>query len=272
MKRSEIIATLRLLGIKPSRLKGQNFLIDDNILKKQVGLAEIKGNEIVLEIGSGLGILTQKLAGKARKVIAVENDQKLADFLKNSLPDNVELIVGDALKIEFPRFDKVVSNLPYQISSPLTFKLLNCNFKFGVLMYQKEFAERMIARKGSKEYSRLSVNVYYKAECELVQVVSKDCFYPIPKIDSAMVMLEPREAPFHVKSEPFFFKVVETLFKHRRKKIKNSLLSSWSSLSDSKEDFESLLETLEWKDKRVEELSPEEIGELSNVLYESLKR
>jgi len=240
---------------------GQNFLIDPNIAHLEVNYADIKKDDIVLEVGPGKGILTNILAKKAEKVIAIEIDKNLLESLKETLPSNVTLIHSDVLKLDFenlPKFNKVVSNLPYQISSPFTFKLLDYSFDLAVLVYQKEFAERIVAKPGSKKYSRLSVNVYYKSECSLLRIISKNVFYPIPKVDSAIVKLVPKKTPaFYVENEKFFKDFVNVMFSHRRKKIKNII----------KEKYDCYLNNSLYEDKRVDNLSPEEIGFLSDIVF-----
>ena len=245
---------------------GQNFLIDENIAKKEINYANISKNDIILEIGPGYGILTKLLAEKAKKVIAVEIDKKLADILKEKVPSNVAIINNDVLKLDFdklPKFNKIVSNLPFQISSPITFKILEYNFSLAILIYQKEFAERMIAKKASKNYSRLSVGVYYKSHCEKLDFVSKNCFKPKPKVDSCIVRLMPRKKPpFSLKDEKFFYDFTKLLFNHRRKKIKTTLCTKYE-ISNLKHEF---------LEKRVEELTPEQIGELSNMFFDKVER
>ena len=165
---------------------GQHFLIDKNIAAREIAYASIRSDDIVLEIGPGKGVLTRLLAQKAKQVIAIEIDNDLLQKLKSSLPDNVRLIHGDALKVDFnslPSFDKIVANLPFQISSPVTFKFLQHKFSKAILIYQKDFADRMVALPGSKDYSRLSVGVYYKAYCKILEIVPNTCFFPQPKID-----------------------------------------------------------------------------------------
>lgn len=236
-------------------------MIDKQVAGREVDYANPDAEDIVLEIGPGKGILTKLLAKRVKKVIAIEIDSQLVKKLKSTLPDNVTLINADALKIDFktlPVFNKIVSNLPFQISSPITFKLLKYSFSKAVLIYQKDFAERMIAGSGSKDYSRLSVGIYYKTRCRILETVSKEFFYPMPKVDSSIVELIPREnPPFTVVNEKFFFDVTKKLFGHRRKKIKNIL-----------EDVHTKLENIPYLDRRIEELTPEQIGELSNLLFE----
>ena len=235
---------------------GQNFLIDENVARREVDYANITRNDVVLEIGSGKGILTHLLAEKAKKVVAIEIDKKLFDDLQDKIPDNVELVHEDATDIDFNdliKFNKIVSNLPFEISSPITFKILDHDFDMAVLIYQKEFADRLIAKPRTKDYSRLTVNTYYKAKCDLLEVVPKTCFNPQPKVDSSIVRIEKRnKPPFSVIDEKYFFELTKKLFNNRRKKIKN-IVGSNSNIS--------------CLDNRVEELTPEQIGKLSNILY-----
>jgi len=237
---------------------GQNFLVDTNVANREIDYAEINKDDIVLEIGPGKGILTRLLAQHAKKIIAVEIDSKLADKLSNDIPDNVTIINDDILKVDFNNlgfFNKVVSNLPFQISSPFTFKLLDYPFSKAVLIYQKDFADRMIAVPNTKDYSRLSVGIYVKTYCRILENVSRDCFYPVPKVDSCIVELIPRKIPpFQISDEAFFFRLVKDLFVHRRKKIKGILRGKYN------------LTDLPYLDNRVEELTPEQIGELCNIL------
>jgi len=245
--------------------KGQNFLINKNVAVREVEYAEITRDDVVLEIGPGKGIITELLAEKAKKVIAIEIDKKLVVELNSNLPGNVEIINDDALKVDFnsiSKFNKIVSNLPYQISSPITFKFLNYNFKLAVLIYQKEFAERMYASYNSKNYSRLSVGIDYKAKCEFLELVPKNYFNPQPKIDSYMVKLIPREKPkFMVINENFFYDVTRELFNQRRKKIKNIVKKRWNIL----------IEDELFGNKRVEEITPEQIGKISDYIFKKIK-
>jgi 16S rRNA (adenine1518-N6/adenine1519-N6)-dimethyltransferase len=196
-------------------------------------------------------------------------DRKLYSHLKDKVPENVELINADAMKVDFPKFDVVVSNLPYQISSPVTFKLLEHEFDRGILMYQKEFADRMVAKSGDSGYSRLSVNVYFRAECKILKKVPKGAFNPVPKVDSAIVRLIPRPSPFQVKDEKLFFSMVEALFSQRRKKIKNTVASfiERKLKIKNKEKIRDLTQKLPHSDDRVDSITPKELGVLSDTLY-----
>jgi 16S rRNA (adenine1518-N6/adenine1519-N6)-dimethyltransferase len=240
---------------------GQNFLTNKKIAEKEVEYAFINKQDTVLEIGPGKGVLTDLLASKAKKVIAVEIDKRLVENLKEILPENVELINSDILKIDLknlPKFNKVVSNLPFQISSPFTFKLLSYDFELAILIYQKEFADRVVAKPKTENYSRLSVNVYYKAFCEKLEMVPKSCFRPQPKVDSCMIKLIPRSTPaFDIVDETFFFDLTRNLFNFRRKKIGTIIKNLYKV---KYKDFP-------FYDKRIEELTPEQIGAISNYLY-----
>ena len=231
----------------------QHFLIDERVAERQIKYADLQPDDVVLEIGAGNGILTRKIA-KVAKVIAIEIDERFIEKL--SKIKNVDVIHGDALKVDFNEldFNKVISNIPYHISSPLTFKLLDSHFEQAILMYQKEFAERMVAKAGSRQYSRLSVMVYYRADCEILEYVPRHAFRPTPKVDSCIVRLKHIGRRFDVNEE-IFEEVTRALFSHRRKKIKNALLMEGIV---SKEN----IDALPFIEERVEHLTPEQIAEL----------
>jgi 16S rRNA (adenine1518-N6/adenine1519-N6)-dimethyltransferase len=268
MNPEELKALLRELNIKPSKSKGQCFLIDEDIARRQIALAGIK-DDIVLEVGPGLGVLTSILAEKAQKVIAIEQDKRLYKYLTAKNLKNTELINADALKIDFPKFDKIVSNLPYQVSSPITFKFLDYDFSSAMLMYQKEFAERLVEETG-RNSSRLSVKLYYKADSKFIERVPRTAFYPVPDVEGALVRLTPRAPPFKVSNEKLFFKVVDCIYSHRRKKIANCFLLNWQQFSISKDEMKDILRELPYKTKRAEQLEPEEMAELANCLKDNL--
>jgi 16S rRNA (adenine1518-N6/adenine1519-N6)-dimethyltransferase len=242
---------------------GQHFLIDLSVANREVEYAKLTKEDVVLEIGPGKGVITCLLAEKAKQVIAIEIDQRLVNKLKPTLPENITLISGDALSVDFqmlPRFTKIVSNLPFEISSPITFKFLKFSFTTAILIYQKDFAKRLVALPGKKEYSRLTVGVTYKAHCQILEDISRRSFSPVPKVDSSIVELTPHKKPlFNVENEQFFFELTKQLFNHRRKKIRYMIKALYGNL-----------EQLPYLDQRVEELTPEQIGDLSNVLWHQL--
>ena len=244
---------------------GQHFLVDERIAERQVEYASLNKDDTVLEIGAGNGILTKKIA-RIAKVIAVEIDERFTEWLKK-IP-NVEVINADATKLDFNEleFNKVISNLPYQISSPITFKLLESHFDIAILMYQKEFAARLVAQPGSRDYSRLTVMVKPKAEARILEEVPKWAFKPVPKVDSCIVEMKPRAFELEVSYETFG-RVVTALFSHRRKKIKNAMvMASMVSREDA--------EAIPYGDERVEHLDVEQIAEIAKFWrdYEKNKK
>ena len=263
-------------GITLNRNLGQNYLIDKNKRDQIIGFGEISKDDVVLEIGTGIGTLTIELAKKARKVIAIEQDTRICEILARRLEeekiDNVDLINDDALKVDFPPFNKIISNLPYQISSPITFKFLDYDFDLAVLMYQKEFAARMNGEVGSKNYSRLSAMLYFKCDVAKLTDVSCESFIPKPQIDSTVVKLTPKENRIPEDEFRIYSRFTRALFQHRNKKIRNALIDSRHIINNiDKKVLKKRLnsiedeELLDYLKKRVVVLTPEEI------LYISLK-
>ncbi len=232
--------------------KGQHFLVDAGIIERIARYAELAPDDYVLEIGPGPGNLTKALAAKAGRVFAVEVDPVLAADL-HGLFHNVVVIKGDALKVELPEYNKIVSNLPYQISSKITYRLLARPFDLAVLMYQSEFARRMVARPGTKEYGRLGLIAGYLCHTEVLERVPKSAFRPIPEVESSIVRLRPRE---HDVDAGMFIKFAERLFGFRRKKVKSALTYMGFSEDNLAMMDAALLE------KRPEELMPEEAAGL----------
>lgn len=259
MNQNETSRLISSTGIVPKKSKGQNFLIDERVAERHIAFADIERNDSVLEVGPGFGILTERLIRDCDHVTAIELDEKLADHISTTFPE-LELIRGDAMKVPFPRFDRFVSNLPYSISTPIIFKLLEHDFKKAVVMVQKEFAERMVADVGSVDYSRLTVNLFYRAECRILETVPASRFKPRPKVDSALVEIVPRRSPFDVLDEETFFKVTEVTFNHRRKKIGTALKMHHMMNSG---------DTIPHMDARIETLRPAEIGEIADAVYQN---
>lgn len=268
MRVEQIKGILESMGKRPNRRLGQNFLLDESVIRRQVEFAGLSPADTVLEIGPGLGQLTEEMLKSGAKVVAVEQDPQFVQFLARRFGDRVQLIQADAVKAFLPKFSKVVSNLPYQISSPITFKLLDIGFDVAILMLQREFAERMIAEPGTAEYGRLSIGVYYRSSCEIVAAVPRTAFWPQPKVDSCVVRLKPRPPPFKVVDEQVFRDVTRAVFSHRRKKILNSLFTDPATSGLVQGLPKSSLEKLPYSSKRPEELGPEMIGELADALLE----
>ncbi len=246
--------------------RDQHFLIDKRVLDRIIGYGRLNSSDTVLEIGAGCGNLTGGLAMKAGKVIAIEADAELAAALPGW--KNVEVIVGDALKVDFPHFNKVISNLPYSISSPVTFKLLQHEFELGILMYQYEFAKRMVALPDTDDYSRLSIAVQYYADVEILEVVPKSAFSSPPEVRSAVVKLVPRSPLYEVKDEEFFMKFIKAVFSQRRKKLRNAIMNNAAFLGIK--DIKGAMEKLPFEmiDRRAETLSPEQLAALAGILSE----
>ena len=271
-------------GFHFTKSLGQNFLIDDNILKKIVEAANLSKDDRVLEIGPGIGTLTRELGTLAHKVVAVEIDQRLIPILKETLAgfDNVSVIQGDILKIDLVElvhnsFDgkpfKVVANLPYYITTPIIMGILERGLPFEsiTVLIQKEVAQRMVASPGSKEYGALSVAVQYYTIPRSVAKVPASVFMPPPKVDSMIVTMERRkEPPVFVEDRKLFFDVVHASFAKRRKTLLNNLISAKEILEGwTRQEIEELL----WEcgidpQRRGETLNVEEFASISNsILY-----
>ena len=280
---------LNKYNIKLNKNLGQNYLIDRNKRDQIIDFGNITKKDIILEIGPGIGTLTCELSSKAKKVIAIEQDPTIFDILKERLENenitNVELINDDALNVDFPEFNKIISNLPYQISSPITFKFLEYDFDTAILMYQKEFANRMKGKVGTKNYSRLSAMLYFKCEVELLTNVSAESFIPKPKVDSTVIKLSPKIPEFEgelsklaiseINEDDFrtYSKFTKALFQHKNKKARNALIDSRHEVSSlDKKEFKNKLNSItstkinDLLSERVLKISPENILFLSKQL------
>ena len=264
--------SLRKLNITPSKHRGQNFLIDSNIIKYQIEKAEITNKDVVLEIGGGLGNLSKCLVTDAKKLFIIEADKKLALFLQDfmSCYSNTEIIFGDAVKIELPKFTKCVSNLPYQISSPITFKLLENDFKLAILMYQREFAERFFASPGTKDYSRISVMFNLQANCTYLKTVKPSSFFPPPKVFSSIVAITKKEEKIGFESSDFSA-LVTLLFTQKKKTVRSVLVNLIKRKSKQsimiKQDI--MLE-LPYLERRIFTLTAAELIEIFSILKTEL--
>lgn len=243
------------------RRQGQHFLNDCAILGRIASYAELKASDVVLEIGPGTGFLTEFLAPRSKQVYAIEVDPDLAAGLTAALKGrfpNVDIVKGDALKVDLPAYNKVVSNLPYQISTKITLRLLPRPFDLAVLMYQKEFAMKMVAEPGTPDYGKLSVITAHYARAEIVEYVPRSAFRPEPHVDSAIVRLWPRHNCVGMDDD-FFMRLVTALFGNRRKKIKRALAAAGISKEIQSSIDPSLLE------ERPEKLS---IGDIEGLARE----
>lgn len=261
---------------------GQNFLIDSNVLESIIRGAEITKDDFVLEIGPGIGTMTQYLCEVARQVVAVEIDKMLIPILEDTLSeyDNVEVINQDVLKVDIKSLAeeknngkpiKVVANLPYYITTPIIMGL----FESGVpidsitIMVQKEVADRMQTGPGSKDYGALSLAVQYYATAKVILNVSATCFMPRPNVDSAVIKLTRHKEPtVNVADEKLMFKIIRASFNQRRKTLVNGLKNS-PELSFSKEQIVKAIEKIGKPETiRGEALTLEEFAELANAFTE----
>jgi 16S rRNA (adenine1518-N6/adenine1519-N6)-dimethyltransferase len=235
-------------------------MIESSIFQRLAGYASLGKDDVVLDVGAGLGFLTRFLAEECGKVLAVELDAKLVKVLREQLRGltNVEIVEGDVFKTPLPVFNKVVSIPPYNISSALIRWLFDRNFERAVMVLQKEFAFRLVAPIGSEDYGWLAVLTYYHFDAELLDDVPKWFFYPQPEIDSVIVRLKPRSAPpFRLKDEVFFEKLVRALFTQRNRKVRNAVQQFTEK---------ECADHLPFRNRRVRELAPEDLGEIANVL------
>lgn len=259
---------------------GQNFLIDGNILEKIVSQAGITDKDFVLEIGPGIGTMTQYLCEAAREVVAVEIDRFLIPVLEDTLKeyDNVTVIHSDILKIDLNAFIqeknngnpvKIVANLPYYITTPIVMELFESHAPIEsiTIMIQKEVADRMQVGPGTKDYGALSLAVQYYAKPQIIAIVPPSCFMPRPNVSSAVIRLDRYlEPPVKLVSEKLFFQLIRASFNQRRKTLVNGLMNGMN-LGYTKEELGNILLSMGWKENvRGEALTIEEFAQLSNMI------
>lgn len=276
------IAVLQKYKFNFQKKFGQNFLIDTHVLDKIIGSAEITKDDVVLEIGPGIGTMTQYLACAAKKVIAVEIDKALIPILEDTLSEyeNVRVINHDVLKVDIAKLAeeenggkpiKVVANLPYYITTPIIMGLFENHvpIKSITVMVQKEVADRMQVGPGTKDYGALSLAVQYYAKPYIVANVPPNCFMPRPKVGSAVIRLECYEnPPVTVEDEKLMFRLIRASFNQRRKTLANGLKNS-PELDYTKEEIEAAIEALgRGASIRGEALTLEEFAKLADLLSE----
>ena len=276
----ETIAVLQRYGFNFQKKYGQNFLIDTHVLDKIIGAAQIGPDDFVLEIGPGIGTMTQYLAEAAREVVAVEIDTKLIPILQDTLKeyDNVTVLNEDILKVDIRKIAeeknggkpiKVVANLPYYITTPIIMGLFESEVPLDsiTVMVQKEVADRMQVGPGTKDYGALSLAVQYYAQPYIVANVPPNCFIPRPAVGSAVIRLTRyQEKPVKVNDASFMFKIIRASFNQRRKTLQNGLYNS-SELRIPKEKTVAALEEMGLTPTiRGEKLSLEEFAQLSDIL------
>jgi len=274
------IEVIQKYGFDFQKKFGQNFLIDERVLEKIISAAEVNKDDFVLEIGPGIGTMTQYLAENAREVMAVEIDKNLIPILSDTLSayDNVSILNADILKVDIAKIVeeknggkpvKVVANLPYYITTPIIMGLFESHVPIDsiTVMVQKEVADRMQSGPGTKDYGALSLAVQYYAKPEIVANVPPNCFMPRPKVGSAVIRLTRHEqCPVEVEDEKFMFRVIRASFNQRRKTLANGLNNA-PDIQVSKEDIAKALEELGvGASIRGETLTLEQFAQLSNIL------
>ena len=273
---------LKRYGITANKSLGQNFLINDEAVKKIIEGAQVSKDDLVIEIGPGLGTLTKELIEKSGKVIAIELDKRMIEILTDrfSLYDNFELINEDVLKVNLSKIisenlkseglksAKVVANLPYYITTPIVMKLLEEQLPIDsiTIMIQKEVADRLIESPGGKNTGAITYSIYYYATSKEIYRVIPSSFIPEPSVESKVIKLNIRkEKPIQVENEAIMFKIIKYAFMQRRKTLVNSLENS--KLFKSKKDIIDMLEKLDINTKiRGEALSLEDYANISNFV------
>jgi len=269
----DIRHTLKECKISPNKELGQHFITNRNLLRHEVEYANVNNRDVILEIGPGIGNLTELLAQKAKLVITIEKDLQFKKCL-SSLQEkyaNIKVIYSDALEINFPSFDKVVSNLPFNIALPLIFKLLNYSFDVAVILCQKRLAQRICASAGQKGYCRLSVSIQRVADAKILNFVPKSAFFPPPEVDGAIVRIRKTSPKFIIPSEEFFREVLKFMFFHRDSSVRAVLTPKYLRLP--KQSLANVLSRTGTKInlKMVYEVTPRQFGTITWALWKELE-
>jgi len=275
---------MKKYNITANKSLGQNFLINDEVVNTIIDASEIGKEDLIIEIGPGLGTLTSRLLKKACKVIAVELDERMVKILKDRfiLYSNFEIINDDILKIDLNNIInenkdkyknvKIVANLPYYITTPIIMKLLedNLNIDSITIMIQSEVAQRITANPGSKLSGAITYGVYYYAESENIILVPNESFLPMPKVNSEVIKLTIRnKPPVELKDKKLFFNIIKACFMQRRKTLINALFNS--KIVNTKENAKQILKRLEiGENTRGETLSVQEFAQLANYISEKI--
>jgi len=279
----ETQAILNTYKIQANKSLGQNFLIDDNIIESIIESSEIEKEDLIIEIGPGLGVLTDRLLKKSDNVVVIELDKRMISILKNRfcLNKNLEIINEDVLKVDLEELIKnkkqqnkinkvkIVANLPYYISTPIIMKLLENRLEISeiIVMVQKEVAERLSAKTGEREAGAITYAVEYYAQATQIIDVPKESFVPSPKVESQVIKLEVRKNPkIKVEDEKLLFSIIQKSFMQRRKTLSNALINN--KILENREEVEKMFKTLEIDSNvRGEKLTLEEFGKITNYVY-----
>lgn len=263
MDKLEIQRTLREIGVRPSKKKGQNFALDEKFLEQMSKEAQITNEDEVVEIGGGMGFLSEKiLEFNPKRLYIYELDRRLYNFLIGKFKDrhNVVLMNEDYLKSQTPRYQVNVSNPPFSISSRIFLKVLQERPRVAVLTFQKEFANRLIAKPGTRNYGKLSVISYFFSEVSIIKIVNRLSFFPPPKVDIALVKIVPKNETIGNFNFHALENTLKELFKYRQKLLRKAI--RFSNIKNKEEVIRNFQEKME---KRVFQLAPEEFLDISKV-------
>ena len=252
--------------IRPSKRLGQNFLTDNRVASRIISVAELGPGDTVLEPGAGYGVLTHLLEHRAGRVVAVEKDRRLASHLRSEFAksDSVSIIEGDVLKVQLPSFNKVVGTPPYTVSSKLVLFLTRSKFDLALLVFQKEFGERLVATPGTSDYGRLSITAQRSLSVEPIMSISAGAFHPKPKVDSVLLRIFPRDV--HDDLDPKLFEeLVRGLFNQRRRLVRSSL-AHFLSKKLGRENAHATLKSFNVPQKRVFQLTMPDLEDLCRQL------
>ena len=277
MNKNEVLLLLKQLKVNPNKKLGQNFLTDKNIVKKIISISEISKNDILLEIGPGLGALTEELATKVKKIYAIEIDPRLYSYLnqKFSIYNNLEIIHGNVLELEIPFHNKVISNIPYSITGPIFEKIFfKKQASIGVLIIEKSIADRIFLSSDYKNISRISIGVNTFMKPVSKSNISRNSFYPIPKIALSLIKIFPKKNlhPFLLEkgSIDFFLKFIAGIMPYKNKNIANALNLYFRTLNNiqyTKEEILTILHKNDYKNNKLFSFKIEEFIEISKLFF-----
>jgi len=277
MNHKEVQLILKQLKIQPSKFLGQNFLTDKNLVKKIISISDLSHNDIILEIGPGLGAITEELIKLAKKVYSIEIDSRLCSYLEDkfSIYDNIEIIHGDILKIQIPDNNKVVSNIPYKITGPIIDRIFfRINSPIGVLIIEKSISDRLFISGDYDKFSRISIGVNTFMVPTYQSYVSRKVFYPIPKIALSLIKLVPKNKvpSFFLKKEAidFFLRFISGIMPYKNKNIANAIDLFFKTQKDTHYTKKEILMTLQknnYDNKKVFEFEIDEYAKISKLFY-----
>lgn len=261
-----MIDLLERYGDKNSNFKGQNYLINIDSVHDAIKSINAGSNDKVLEIGPGLGFITDELRKEVGKVIAIERDPELVKILNKEYDwNNVDLLSGDILRSALPHFNKILSNIPFQISSQIINKLGEMRFEKASLILQRSFAEKITSKDENR--TRISIKTQSLFHINILREIRKDSFIPKPNVNACLVVFEPKKNPITLNND-----LVRAIYQHKKKKLRNSILDSSHELSIEEEKIKNLRDDLPYSEKRVYELSPKEIREIQEKLLNEFSR